>query len=158
MTIRPGTPDDLPQALDLIKELAVYEREPDAVETAVEDMIRDGFGERPVFEFFVAEEDKAIIGLALYYYSYSTWKGRCLYLEDLIVTQSHRGRGVGRGLFDKVLEKAKEEDVRRVVWQVLDWNTSAIEFYKSLGAAMLSEWVTCRLVHDQIQDYRPVSE
>ena len=156
MTIRPGTPDDLPQALDLIKELAVYEREPDAVETAVEDMIRDGFGERPVFEFFVAEEGEAIIGLALYYYSYSTWKGRCLYLEDLIVTQSHRGRGVGRGLFDKVLEKAKEEDVRRVVWQVLDWNTPAIEFYKSLGAAMLPEWVTCRLVHDQIQEYRPV--
>ena len=158
MTIRPGTPDDLPQALDLIKELAVYEREPNAVETAVKDMIRDGFGERPVFEFFVAEEGEVIIGLALYYYSYSTWKGRCLYLEDLIVTQSHRGRGVGRGLFDKVLEKAKEEDVRRVVWQVLDWNTPAIEFYKSLGAAMLSEWITCRLVHDQIQDYRPVSE
>lgn len=158
MTIRPGTPDDLPQALNLIKELAVYEREPDAVETAVEDMIRDGFGERPVFEFFVAEEGEIIIGLALYYYSYSTWKGRCLYLEDLIVTQSHRGRGVGRGLFDKVLEKAKEEDVHRVVWQVLDWNTPAIEFYKSLGAAMLPEWVTCRLVHDQIQEYRPVSE
>ena len=158
MTIRPGTTNDLPQALDLIKELAEYEREPNAVETAVEDMMRDGFGERPVFEFFVAEEGEIIIGLALYYYSYSTWKGRCLYLEDLIVTQSHRGRGVGRGLFDKVLEKAKEEDVRRVVWQVLDWNTPAIEFYKSLGAAMLSEWITCRLVHDQIQDYRPVSE
>ena len=158
MTIRPGTTNDLPQALDLIKELAEYEREPNAVETAVEDMMRDGFGERPVFEFFVAEEGEIIIGLALYYYSYSTWKGRCLYLEDLIVTQSHRGRGVGRGLFDKVLEKAKEEDVRRVVWQVLDWNTPAIEFYKSLGAAMLPEWVTCRLVHDQIQDYRPVSE
>ena len=158
MTIRPGTSDDLPQALALIKELAEYEREPDAVETAVEDMIRDGFGERPVFEFFVAEEGEIIIGLALYYYSYSTWKGRCLYLEDLIVTQSHRGRGVGRGLFDKVLEKAKKEDVRRVVWQVLDWNTPAIEFYKSLGAAMLSEWVTCRLVHEQIQEYRPVSK
>ena len=156
-TIRPGTQDDLPQVFALIRELAEFEREPDAVETTVESMQRDGFGDQPVFEFFVAEDQDTIVGLALYFYSYSTWKGKCLYLEDLIVTQPYRGRGIGKRLFDKIMEKAKAEDVKRVVWQVLDWNTPAIDFYKSLDAALLPEWITCRLVGEQIQNYKPIS-
>lgn len=159
MMIREGKKEDLNQVIELIRELAEYEREPQEVETTVEEMARDGFGEHPVFAFFVAEDEGTgkIIGLALYFYSYSTWKGKCLYLEDLIVTRAYRGRGVGKKLFDSVIEKARETDSRRVVWQVLDWNESAIDFYKSLGAAMLPEWVTCRLVKDQIQNYEPIS-
>ena len=154
--IRPGTAADLPQVLTLIQELAAFEREPDAVETTLESMQQDGFGERPVFEFFVAEDDQKIVGLALYFYSYSTWKGKCLYLEDLIVTETYRGRGLGRRLLDRVVTKAKEENAKRVVWQVLDWNTPAIEFYESLGAARLPEWITCRLTEEQIQKYQPI--
>ena len=154
--IRPGTVDDLPQVLTLIWELAAFEREPDAVETTLESMQQDGFGERPVFAFFVAEDDQKIVGLALYFYSYSTWKGKCIYLEDLIVTEAYRGRGLGRRLLDRVVMKAKEENAKRVVWQVLDWNTPAIAFYESLGAARLPEWITCRLDEKQIQEYQPV--
>ncbi len=154
--IRPGTVDDLPQVLTLIQELAAFEREPDAVETTLESMQQDGFGERPVFEFFVAEADQKIVGLALYFYSYSTWKGKCIYLEDLIVTETYRGRGLGRRLLDRVVIKAKEENAKRVVWQVLDWNTPAIEFYESLGAARLPEWITCRLTEEQIREYQPI--
>ena len=151
--IRPGTAADLPQVLTLIRELAAFEREPDAVETTLESMQQDGFGERPVFEFFVAEDDQKIVGLALYFYSYSTWKGKCIYLEDLIVTEAYRGRGLGRRLLDRVVVKAKEENAKRVVWQVLDWNTPAIAFYESLGAARLPEWITCRLTEQQIREY-----
>lgn len=156
--IRPGTADDLPQVLTLIQELAEFEREPDAVETTVESMKQDGFGDQPVFEFFVAEDGQKIIGLALYFYSYSTWKGKCIYLEDLIVTQSYRGQGLGRRLLDRVVMKAQEENAQRVGWQVLDWNTPAIEFYESLGAAPLPEWLTCRLTREQIQEYKPAVE
>ena len=154
--IRPGTVDDLPQVLILIQELAAFEREPDAVETTLESMQQDGFGERPVFEFFVAEDDQKIVGLALYFYCYSTWKGKCIYLEDLIVTETYRGRGLGRRLLDRVVTKAKEENAKRVVWQVLDWNTPAIAFYESLGAARLPEWITCRLTEEQIREYQPI--
>ncbi len=154
--IRPGTSADLPQVLTLIRELAAFEREPDAVETTLESMQQDGFGERPVFEFFVAEDDQKIVGLALYFYSYSTWKGKCIYLEDLIVTEAYRGRGLGRRLLDRVVMKAKEENAKRVVWQVLDWNTPAIEFYESLGAVRLPEWITCRLTEEQIREYQPI--
>lgn len=158
INIREGRREDLPQVMELIQELATFEREPHEVETTIEQMEKDGFGEQPVFEFFVAEDqsDGRIIGLALYFYSYSTWKGKCLYLEDLIVTQSYRGKGIGKKLFDKIMEKAQQADTRRVVWQVLDWNEPAIKFYQSLGAAMLPEWVTCRLVKDQILEYQPI--
>ncbi len=156
--IRPGTADDLPQALSLIQELATFEREPDAVEATVESMRVDGFGERPVFEYFVAETSDEIVGLALYFYSYSTWKGKCLYLEDLIVTESHRGQGIGRRLLDRIVAQAKVSESKRVVWQVLDWNEPAIAFYKSLGASLLSEWITCRLTNEQIHNYKPARE
>ncbi len=152
MTIRKGNKEDLPQVIKLIQELAAFEREPHAVETTVAQMEKDGFGEQPVFEFFVAEGEH-IVGLALYFYSYSTWKGKCLYLEDLIVTQSQRGKGIGKLLFDKIMLQAKAADAHRVVWQVLDWNEPAIRFYESLGAAMPKEWITCRLTREQIQQY-----
>ncbi|MEM6845197.1 MAG: GNAT family N-acetyltransferase [Bacteroidota bacterium] len=155
INLRDGIKEDLPQVLQLIKELAEFEREPQEVEITLRELEQDGFGTKPVFDFFVAEdtEQNKIVGLALYFYSYSTWKGKCIYLEDLIVTEAYRGRGIGKQLLDQVIRKAKEEDARRVVWQVLDWNTPAIEFYKSLGASLLPEWVTCRLVKDQIQNY-----
>lgn len=154
-TIRPGTQEDLAQVFALIQELAEFEREPDAVETTVASMKEDGFGEQPVFKFFVAEDQDKIVGLALYFYSYSTWKGKCIYLEDLIVTEAYRGQGIGRKLLDAVVMKAKADHAKRVVWQVLDWNTPAIDFYKSLGADLLTEWLTCRLTAEQIQHYRP---
>ena len=155
INLRDGRKEDLPQALQLIKELAEFEREPQEVEITVEELEKDGFGEKPIYDFFVAEdtEQNKVVGLALYFYSYSTWKGKCIYLEDLIVTETYRGKGIGKQLLDRIIQKAKEEDARRVVWQALDWNTPAIEFYKSLGASLLPEWVTCRLVKDQIQQY-----
>lgn len=159
MIVRKGKKEDLGQAMALIRELAEFEKEPYEVETTVHQMEQDAYGPQPVFEFFVAEEPatRHIVGLALYFYSYSTWKGKCLYLEDLIVTRTHRGRGIGKKLFDRIMQQAKAVDARRVVWQVLDWNEPAIRFYQSLGAAMPKEWVTCRLTREQIQQYQPVS-
>lgn len=158
--IRQGVKADLPQVLDLINELAEYEKEPYEVENTVAQLEEDGFGAQPVFEFFVAEnsENNKIIGLALYFYSYSTWKGKCLYLEDLIVTQAERGKGLGKRLLDAIIMKAKESNCYRVVWQVLDWNEPAIQFYKSLGADIPKEWLTCRLVKEQIDNYVPLEK
>ncbi len=151
--IRPGKKEDLPQVLELIRELAIYERAANEVENTVEMMLEDGFGEHPVYGFFVAEKDDKIIGLALYYYRYSTWKGKCLYLEDIIVTEAHRGAGIGRELLDKIVEKAKEDNVRRVNWQVLDWNEPAINFYKKVGADLDGEWINCALTREQIENW-----
>lgn len=151
--IRNGNLNDVEGALNLIRELAEYERAADAVENTVERMRKDGFGDKPVFEFFVAEEAGGIVGLALYYYGYSTWKGRFLYLEDLIVTESYRGKGLGKQLFDAIIFKAKEEGVALVGWQVLDWNEPAIAFYKKLGASLHPEWINCRLYKNQIDAY-----
>ena len=152
-TIRIGNLNDVEGALELIRELAEYEKAPDAVENTVERMRKDGFGDKPVFEFFVAEEAGEVVGLALYYYGYSTWKGRFLYLEDLIVTASYRGKGLGKQLFDAIIFKAKEEGVALVGWQVLDWNEPAIAFYKKLGASLHPEWINCRLYKNQIDAY-----
>lgn len=153
LSIRKGKKEDVSVAFQLIKELAKFENAPDAVENTVEKMIEDGFGDKPVFEFFVAEEGEKIVGLALYYYSYSTWKGRFLYLEDLIVTEAYRGKGLGKKLFDAIIFKAREEKVALVGWQVLDWNEPAIDFYKKLGASLHPEWVNCRLYKEQIEEY-----
>lgn len=145
--IRPGTPADLPAALRLIQELAAYEREPDAVVTTVESMQRDGFGPARVFEFMVAEAENGgpLVGLALYFPAYSTWKGRMLYLEDLVVTEAARGQGVGQRLFDAVVAEARRQGATRLRWQVLDWNTPAIRFYERYGASIASEWLNCTL-------------
>jgi GNAT superfamily N-acetyltransferase len=149
MIIRKGVPADMPSVLELIKELAIFEKEPDAVVITVDDLIRDGFAENPLFHTFVAEVDqdpsdsqqaKQIIGIALYYYRYSTWKGKTIHLEDLIVKEEKRGTGAGFALYSEIIAQAKRDNVRRIEWNVLDWNTPAIEFYKKSGAKILDDW------------------
>ncbi|MGB3181321.1 MAG: GNAT family N-acetyltransferase [Cyclobacteriaceae bacterium] len=158
VTIRNATQQDLPAVMELIRELAVYEKAPDEVENTIEQMQIEGFGPQSVFESLVAEDNDRIIGLALYFYSYSTWKGKCLYLEDLIVTESERGKGTGRRLFDAVAEVARKENVGRMQWQVLDWNEPSIEFYKKLGAELDGEWINCKLRKEDLQAYRPAAD
>jgi GNAT superfamily N-acetyltransferase len=148
--IRIGTKADIPFALNLVKELAVYEKAPTEVEVTIEEMTEWGFGTDKQFDFFVALESNAIVGLALYYYKYSTWKGKCLFLEDIIVTEQQRGKGLGKLLFDKVVQVGKEQKVRRMEWQVLDWNTPAIDFYKKYDATLDGEWVNCKLTNHQL--------
>ncbi len=146
--IREGTAADLASAMQLIKELAVYEKAEGEVVTDVESMKADGFGSHPSFGFFVAEEDGIILGMALHYTNYSTWKGKCLFLEDIIVSEKHRRRGIGGLLFDRLIELAKERGVKRMVWQVLDWNTPAIEFYKKYETHFEPQWLNGKLVFD----------
>jgi GNAT superfamily N-acetyltransferase len=128
--VRKGERKDVPQVLELIRELAVYEREPKAVTLTLEELEEDGFGSNPIYGLFVAETDENIIGTALYSEKYSTWKGRSIYLEDIIVTERFRGKGIGKKLFDKVVEVSKESSAARLEWQVLEWNRAAIGFYK----------------------------
>lgn len=151
VTIRPGKRDDLPRTLELIKELARYERAPDEVITTVEQMERDGFGPKPIFGFFVAERGGVIIGISLYYWRYSTWKGKRLYLEDIIVTEAERGKGAGKVLFDRTMKHAVDEGCSGMMWQVLEWNEPAINFYKKYGAKLDDEWTNCSLERDQLQ-------
>ncbi|KAB1156154.1 GNAT family N-acetyltransferase [Flavobacterium luteum] len=140
MKIRKGRKRDMAAVLELIKELATFEKEPDAVVVTVEDLERDGFGENPLFYTFIAIIEEQIVGVALYYYRYSTWKGRTIHLEDLIVKEKTRGSGVGFALFKEVIAQGKKDGVRRIEWNVLDWNTSAIDFYKKSGAIVLDDW------------------
>lgn len=149
--IRKGTEADIVQALNLVRELAAYEKAPLEVEVTPEEMTAWGFGPDKQFDFFVAETDNIIVGLALYYFKYSTWKGKCLFLEDIIVTESQRGKGLGKLLFDQIVEVSKEANVRRMEWQVLDWNTPAIEFYKKYEAGLDGEWINCRLTNHQFE-------
>lgn len=144
MIIRNATKNDMPSVLELIKELAVFEKEPEAVVVTVDDLVRDGFSENPLFECFVAEEKNEIIGMALYYYRFSTWKGKTIHLEDLIVKEDKRGTGAGFALYTEIIKKGKAENVRRIEWNVLDWNTPAINFYEKSGANVLDDW---RVVH-----------
>ncbi len=138
--IRKAIPKDVPEILNLIRELAVFEREPDAVEVTEAELLRDGFGENPAFEALIAETKNGIAGMALYYYRYSTWKGKTIHLEDLIVKQADRGTGVGKLLFESFLEEVKKQGVRRAEWVVLDWNQNAIDFYEKYGATILRDW------------------
>jgi GNAT superfamily N-acetyltransferase len=140
MIIRRGTPNDMPSVLSLIKELALYEKEPDAVVVTVEDLVRDGFSQNPLFHCFVAEVKGQIIGIALYYYRYSTWKGKTIHLEDLIVKEKERGIGAGMALYKEVIKQGEKDGVRRIEWTVLDWNLNAIDFYEKTGAKVLSDW------------------
>lgn len=143
--IRKGRKEDLAQVLALIKELAEYERAPEEVENTIEQMLEDGFGNNPIFNFEVAERDSVIIGAAIYYTKYSTWKGKKFYLEDLIVTEAERGKKVGKALFDRCLELTKAGGFHSMVWQVLDWNEPAINFYKKYSTTFDTEWVDCSL-------------
>lgn len=144
MIIRKATKNDMPSVLELIQELATFEKEPDAVVVTVADLIRDGFSENPLFQCFVAEEENEIIGMALFYYRYSTWKGKTIHLEDLIVKENKRGTGAGFALYKEIIKQGKSENVRRIEWNVLDWNTPAIDFYEKSGAKVLGDW---RVVH-----------
>ena len=151
INIREGKKEDLPRALELVKELALFERAPDQVINTVKQMEIDGFGPHPIFGFFVAENEHGIVGLSLYYWRYSTWKGKRLYLEDIIVTESERGRGAGKLLFDRTMQKALEENCTGMMWQVLDWNEPAINFYKKYGAKLDNGWMNCGLEADEIK-------
>jgi GNAT superfamily N-acetyltransferase len=153
MLIRKGNKEDMPAILALIKELAAFEKEPDAVVVTADDLVRDGFGEAPLFHTFVAEADGAIIGMALFYYRYSTWKGRTIHLEDLIVKQDKRGTGAGSALYKEVLTHAKHDGVRRIEWVVLNWNTHAIDFYERSGAVILQDWLTVQMDEDGITKF-----
>lgn len=143
--IRNAEKTDLPEILSLIKELAAFEKEPDAVEVDIEDLEKEGFGPQPLYKCFVAEVQGKIEGMALVYFRYSTWKGRTLHLEDLIVRENKRGTGLGSALYKKVIEFAKEQGVKRTEWVVLDWNTPAIDFYKRSGATVLTDWHTVQM-------------
>ncbi len=150
--IRWATPKDIPAILQLIEELAVYEKEPDAVEVTEEILYQYGFSEEAFFKCYVAEFRKEIIGMALFYPRFSTWKGKSIHLEDLIVTEKMRKKGVGKVLLDKVVEYAHEQKLKRVEWVVLDWNTPAVEFYNSYGANVMQEWNTVHLDEEGIKN------
>lgn len=145
MIIRKGTPNDMQAVLDLIIELAVFEKEPDAVVVTREDLIRDGFSSHPLFHTFVAEKNNEIIGMALYYYRYSTWKGKTIHLEDLVVKENHRGTGAGLALYKEIIKQGKKDNVKRVEWNVLDWNENAIRFYEKSGAKILKDWYVVQM-------------
>jgi GNAT superfamily N-acetyltransferase len=151
--IRKGEIKDMPSVLKLIKELAVFEKEPDAVEVLLEDLEKDGFGDNPLFKTYVAEMDYKIVGMALFYPRYSTWKGPTIHLEDLIVSKEMRGLNIGTALYKKVLEYAYKKNVRRVEWVVLDWNTPAIDFYEKSGATVLRDWDTAQMTREGIVKY-----
>lgn len=153
MIIRKGEPTDMPAVLDLITELAVFERQPDAVVVTAADLVRDGFQENPLFHTFVAELEGTIVGMALYYYRYSTWKGKTIHLEDLILKEKFRKQGIGFALYQKVIETGFNEGVRRIEWNVLDWNTPAIEFYKKTGAEVFDDWRVAQLDELGIQNF-----
>ena len=144
ITIKKAVKEDCSRMLELIEELAVYEKEPTAVTVSFDHFVESGFGENPVWWAFVAEIEGKVEGFALYYIRYSTWKGQRMYLEDLLVTEKLRGLGVGKLLFDQLFEEAKEKKLNGIAWQVLDWNEPAINFYKKLGNVSFDNgWMNC---------------
>lgn len=153
VNIRPATEADASVILQLIRELAEFEREPQAVEVTEEDLIREGFGPLALFQCLLAETGGEVAGMALYYYRFSTWKGRALHLEDLIVRDAWRGQGIGSLLLDEVVRLGRDQGLRRIYWEVLEWNRPAIEFYQSRGAKIMEEWRMVHLDRDGIRDY-----
>jgi GNAT superfamily N-acetyltransferase len=151
--IREAQKEDMPRVLELIRELAHFENEKDAVELTFQDLVRDGFGERPLFHCFVAEVDGVVEGMALVYPRYSTWKGPAIHLEDLIVADRMRGSGLGTALLDEVIKYGHHSGVKRIGWEVLDWNEPAIRFYENKGAKVLRDWDVVQLDESGIQQY-----
>lgn len=152
-SIRKANASDMPSVLNLIQELAVFEKEPNAVQLTVSELVRDGFGDKPLFVCFVAEVKGQIVGMALGYPRYSTWKGPTLHLEDLIVTESFKGKGIGLGLFSEFISFGHSQGVNRIEWAVLDWNTSAIDFYKQQGATVFEDWRIAQMNQEMIQQF-----
>lgn len=151
--IRQASKNDMPQVLNLIIELAVFEKEADAVEVTIEDLQNDGFGDTPAFKCFVAEVNDKIEGIALVYNRYSTWKGKTLHLEDLIVSEKMRGSGLGTALLDEVVKYGQSLGVKRINWEVLDWNEPAIIFYEKKGADVKRDWDVVHLNEKGIKNY-----
>lgn len=145
ITIRKAVKEDCARLMELVHELAVYEKAPNEVTVTLEHFEESGFGKNPVWWAFVAEEDEIIQGFALYYIRYSTWKGQRMYLEDILVTEKMRGKGLGKLLFDQLITEAKEKKLSAIVWQVLEWNAPAINFYKKYNASFDAEWVNCSI-------------
>lgn len=145
IAIRKSIKEDCPRILQLIHELAVFERAPEQVTVTLEHFAESGFGQKPVWWAFVAETEGEVHGFALYYIRYSTWKGQRMYLEDILVTEKMRGKGIGKLLFDELVKEAKAKKLNGIVWQVLEWNEPAIKFYKRLQASFDAEWVNCSI-------------
>ena len=143
--IRRADKDDCARLLELVQELATYERAPDEVTVTLDHFVESGFGKQPVWWAFVAEADNKVVGFALYYIRYSTWKGQAMYLEDILITNEMRGKGIGKLLFDRLIEEAREKKFNRIIWQVLDWNEPAINFYKKYNADFDGSWVNCSI-------------
>lgn len=151
MKVRRAKKEDCKRLLELIQELALFEKAPHEVTVSIDEFIFAGFSEHPVWWAFVVEDDDQIVGFALYYIRYSTWKGCRMYLEDIIITEEYRGKGLGKLLFDQLIIEAVERNLKGIVWQVLEWNEDAIEFYKKYNASMDPEWVNGSLSEEQIK-------
>ena len=143
--VRRAVKDDCPRLLELVQELATYERAPGEVTVTLDHFTESGFGKQPVWWAFVAEVDEKIVGFALYYIRYSTWKGQAMYLEDILITNEIRGKGIGKLLFDRLIEEARNKKFNRIIWQVLDWNEPAINFYKKYNADFDAGWLNCSI-------------
>jgi GNAT superfamily N-acetyltransferase len=143
--IRKASKNDLPEVLNLVKELAIYENAPEEVTIKLKDLEKDGFGDNPLFWIILAENSKEIIGMSFYFIRYSTWKGKCLYLEDLVVKEEYRGKKIGEALFEATIKTAKEINAKQMNWQVLDWNEPAINFYKKFDAELDEEWINGKI-------------
>jgi GNAT superfamily N-acetyltransferase len=151
--VREATKEDFPRVLELITELAIFEKEPYAVEVNVEELEQNGLGEQALFKCFVGLYDGHIEGISLCYPRFSTWKGKTIHLEDLIVTEKMRGKGLGKALYDKVLQYAYDHRVKRVEWVVLDWNTNAVAFYERTGATMIKDWYLAQMDQQSLENY-----
>ena len=149
-SLRIANKEDCPRLMELVHELALYEKAPEQVTVTLAEFEVAGFGTNPVWKAFVAEVDNEIVGFALYYVRYSTWKGNRMYLEDLIITEKMRGNGIGKLLFDRLIQEAKELGFSGMVWQVLDWNEPAINFYKKYGANFDAGWLNASISREQL--------
>lgn len=152
ISVRKGAADDLQTVMDLIVELAVYEKEPDAVENTLEMLLENGFGPQPVYHLLMAELDSEVIGMAMYYYCHSSWKGKMIHLDDLVVFEKHRGKGAGTHLLRALFDEGEVNDVKGIRWEVLDWNEPAIRFYEKIGMRLDETWIGCKAFGQRLHD------